>query len=138
MAPDGMGNALEASGEKLEAQPSALAAFLRIAILCSICLTGGSALAGPDTIVLAEVKMEDLPFRKAFPHIRSLLERQNLKAAIDPVHNIPGNFDNPRDFTFVRKNVPLGELLTAFCRYYGLEWSRSGETIIFSLPRPRQ
>ena len=91
----------------------------------------------PDRLVLDEVKMENLPFRKAFAAIQSILEKNHLEPAIDPVHDIPANFDNPGSFTFKEKDVVLGDLLTSFCRNYGLEWKLAGERVVFSLPRPR-
>jgi hypothetical protein len=112
------------------------AAYLR---LLALCLFGGIAFAAPATneIIITEVKMENVTFQKAFSDLHMLLQERDLQAAIDTVHDIPENFDNPRAFTLVGKNLPLSDLLTSFCRYYGLEWSRRGETIVFSLPRPR-
>ena len=57
--------------------------------------------------------------------------------AIAPVHHHPENFDNPLAFPFAGKNATLSDLLTSFCSYYGLNWKRSGDTVVFSLPRPR-
>ena len=91
----------------------------------------------PEKVVFAEVKIEKTPFREALSTIQALLQEKHLKAAIDPVHDIPENFDNPKAFTFAQKEATLGDLLTSFCRYYGLDWKRSGDTIVFSLPRPR-
>jgi hypothetical protein len=101
--------------------------------------TAAGAMADPasDEIILHEVRMEQLPFRKAFSTVNALLAAKHLKAEIDPVHDIPENFDSPRTFTFLRNEVPLSHLLKCFCRYYGLECKRSGDTVVFSLPRPR-
>lgn len=112
-----------------------LPAFLLFFLLFPLpAATAGNA---PADVALAEVKIEKAPFREAFSTIQALLREKHLKAAIDPVHDIPANFDNPKAFTFAQKDAALGDLLTSFCRYYGLDWKQSGDTIVFSLPRPR-